>query len=225
MQIAYLNELLFFLEIVFVVVVARIISNFEKGYLKAFVLLQGLLANLFVLKEISIFGLNVCSGDIFVVGILLSLNLLEYRFGKKHAQSAINTLIFSQLAFIVFVWFHLRFLPTNNDLFHFHYQKILEFSPRLVLAGLSISFLTLNLDRAMFRFFSRFELDFALKNIFASSISQFFDTLLFATFALPPVFSDMISLVLFSYLVKLACILLISTGFIGFGQGEDSVSK
>lgn len=60
-----------------------------KGALTTWIALVSLMANLFVLKQIDLFGFNATASDVFAVGSLLGLNLLQEKFGREAAQRAI----------------------------------------------------------------------------------------------------------------------------------------
>ena len=49
---------------------------------------QALIANLFVLKQIHLFGMEVTASDGYAIGSLLGLNVLQEFYGKKEAKQA-----------------------------------------------------------------------------------------------------------------------------------------
>jgi uncharacterized integral membrane protein (TIGR00697 family) len=51
--------------------------------------LLAVIANLFVLKQTVLFGLHVTCSDVYVIGSMLSLNLLQEHYGQREGQRAI----------------------------------------------------------------------------------------------------------------------------------------
>ncbi|MBI3236884.1 MAG: hypothetical protein HYZ48_04205 [Chlamydiales bacterium] len=84
-----MNELLFFLHIVFVLGLSAIFLKKGKAALTGWVCLQAVLANLFVLKQMVFFGFHITCSDLFAVGCTLGMNLLREYFGKAAAREGI----------------------------------------------------------------------------------------------------------------------------------------
>lgn len=207
-----INEIIFLFLVLIIVLLSFLSLMFGEKYLIALLVLEGVLANLFMLKEISLFGLSVCAADAFIVGIVLILNLLEEYFGKHLAESAIKIYSFSLISFFLFSATHLLFLSTaEGSNISRCFQAILSTTPRVIFATLIVSYCSLNLDRKLYAFFSRLivKQNFSLKNFLAGSISQLFDTVLFSFF-ICDLFSNIWHVMFFSYLVKMVTMILMS---------------
>ena len=63
------NELLFFGSAVLIVALDFVALFLGKEYLLAAIVTQGLLANMFIIKQVQLFGLVVTCTDVFIVGI------------------------------------------------------------------------------------------------------------------------------------------------------------
>lgn len=211
------NELIFIAGVLFVVVITSLATVFGANYLLALFLLQGFLANIFLLKEISILGLSVCAADIFIVGILLALNFLEEFYGKKEADSAVKVYIFAMLSFFIFSVIHLLYMPAPLDKTHFYFEQILGYSPRIIFATLLVSSCSLSLDRMVYRFLSTYlgRSYLPIKNLFAAIFSQFFDTIFFSLFVID-LFANIWTVAFFSYFVKLMTMFLLTPLLFGF---------
>ena len=109
-----MNELVFFTSILAVSTFSLGVLSLGKEALVAFICLQGLLSNLFVTKQIMLFGLDVTSSDIFAVGTILSLNLLQEYYGPQIVKKAISLLnykkkfFFSNLKKKLLLWIHMN---------------------------------------------------------------------------------------------------------------------
>lgn len=199
------NEILFAASVLLMLIFTFFALLKGRDYLIALVLVWGTLANFFVIKEITLFGWAVSGTDAFFVGIVLAINFLEEFFGKKSAAKAISCYSFSMLLFLVFKSIHLAFEPSTFDTTQEHFLVILSPGNRIILSTIVVSYITLHLDRILYRFLSRF-MDVRylfLKNFLTGSVSQLLDTILFSYLAVSSYFSNMKELITFSYFVKI----------------------
>ena len=72
-----MNETIFFLHIFSALLFLALAIRLGKMALGVYVALSGVLANLFVVKQIELFGLHATASDVFAVGGILGLNLLQ----------------------------------------------------------------------------------------------------------------------------------------------------
>lgn len=182
------------------------------SFLFTSMVVQGICANIFILKEISLFGLSVTGTDAFMIGIILAINLLEEFYGTEASQKAISNYIFSMFLLLPFKFIHLWYNPTASDTTDPHFQEILASSGRIILSTLIASFISLKLDRKLYQILSlKLGSEFLImKNFITTTISQFIDTILFSYLALWGIFSNLWELIIFSYAIKLISILLTS---------------
>ena len=68
----------------------------------SFLCVQAILANLFVIKQITLLGFTATASDMYIVGSVLTLNLLQEYYGKDEARRAI-WISFSMLLFYTIV--------------------------------------------------------------------------------------------------------------------------
>jgi len=207
-----LNELLFISSAVIIVIFDYIALYLGKDFLVASIVTQGLLANIFIIKQVSLFGLSVTCTDVFIIGIVLAINLLEEVYGKDASNKAVMSYLFSLLLVFSFKYLHLWYLPSANDFSQIHYQALFETSTRIILATFAVSFFSLQLDRFLYRLLSRYlgvsYLPF--KNFFTTAVSQLLDTILFSWLALRGIVANMSHLIIFSYLVKILSLLVVT---------------
>src|SRR3990167_7612123 len=110
-----MNESIFFIHIF--LVVGSILFSLKKGpfSLISLIAIQAVLANLFVVKQMKLFGFEVTCSDVFAVGSLLSLNLLQEFFGREMGKKAVSISFFAMLFFAVMSQIHLYYLPSDQD--------------------------------------------------------------------------------------------------------------
>jgi hypothetical protein len=201
------NEAIFFLQISLVLLFCWGATRFGKEGLTASVVLLALIANLFVLKQISLFGFEVTCSDAFTIGSFLSLNLLREKAGKEAAGRAISLTFFVLLGFALLSMIHLFFRPTEADFAQGAYLTLLKPAPRLFLASLSSFYLMQRFEIFLFSWISkRSRLSFAARSTLTLSTSQLADTLLFSFLGLYGMVAQIGHIIIVSYFVKLLAI-------------------
>ncbi len=191
-----MNELLFFTHIAFVLGFALIALRSGKVALVSFVALQAVLANIFVLKQTQLFGLSVTCSDVFAVGGMLSLNLLQSRYGADAAKRAVSISLATLLFFVLMSQIHLLYAPTAADATHAAYATLLETTPRLIGASVVTFYIVQRWD---VWFFSQLKWGrFGISLL----VSQALDTALFSFLGLYGQVSSLFDVIAFSFLVK-----------------------
>src|ERR1700704_2652696 len=102
-----MNELIFFLQTILILGFALGAFKLGKEALIAWVAIQALIANLFVLKQITLFGLDVTASDAFAIGSLLGLNFLQEYFNREEANKATWICFFFMIFFVLVSQIHL----------------------------------------------------------------------------------------------------------------------
>jgi uncharacterized integral membrane protein (TIGR00697 family) len=214
-----MNEVLFFLHIGLVVFFALSALALGRIALIASICLQGVLANLFVLKQINLFGLSVTCGNVFIVGSVLTLNLLQEYYGAEIAKKAIYISFFSMMFYLAMSLFQVWYIPNTFDYTHIMFSKLLGFMPRITLSSLCVHFLALKCSQVLYAFFKkRFSKKYVvLRNMMTITISQLLDTVLFTLLALYGVVESVVSVMMLSFAIKMI-IIVISTPFVGFSK-------
>src|SRR5690606_19762139 len=108
--------------------------------------MMAVLANLFVVKQITLFGFDVTASDAFAIGSLLCLNFLQEYFHQEEAEKAIWSSFFLMIFFTLVSQIHLLYTPNTHDLTHSAFQTFLAFSPRLLTASIFVFFVTQQVD-------------------------------------------------------------------------------
>lgn len=213
------NELLFISQAVLMALFSLVSLRLGRSGLISWITLQAVLANLLTLKQITLFGLSVTSGDIFAVGSILSFNLLQEFYGKSQARKSILISFSGMIAYLVFTQCHVLYAPSSHDLLHESYQAILAFMPRLIIASVT-TFVTVQLlDTIIYgavrRFFGAGRL--LLRATLCLMISQAIDTILFTFLGLYGVVSFPWQVISLSIMVKFA-VIACSVPFVSFAR-------
>ncbi|NGX38561.1 MAG: hypothetical protein K1000chlam2_01735 [Chlamydiae bacterium] len=212
-----MNELYFVTQILFILLFSYGAFRLGKGALTTSVTVQALLANLFVLKQMTFFGLEVTCSDAFAIGSILSLNFLREYFGKESSKKAIQICCFFMIFFVAMSHMHLRFIPSSSDTAHLAYARLLTPAPRLLFASLGVFYLVQHLDIRLFGWISTLlpKSTFPMRSSISLVLSQFIDTVLFSFLGLWGLVAHVGHIIAISFLVKV-CIILILGPFMAF---------
>lgn len=207
-----MNECIFLVHLALASLFVWPFLKLNKEGLTCWIGLQSVLANLFVLKQITLFGFTVTCSDVYAVGCALGLNLLQEYYGKEAAKRAIWISFFLLVFFVVMSWMQLLYVPSDLDYAHPAYNILLQSTPRLVAASIGTFFVVQWVDLQFFNFLKRrfSHLSLTARNIASLSVSQAIDTLLFTIFGLWGLVSDLAAVFIVSYLVKLAVSIVLS---------------
>lgn len=200
-----MNETLFFIQILLIVGFALGSLRLGSAALTAWVSIQALIANLFVLKQIHLFGFDVTASDTYVIGSLLGLNFLQEYFGKEEARKATWVCFFFLLFFAVISQLHLLYEPSSYDTSQGAFLTILTPSPRLFIASMSVFFIVQQIDLRFFAFLKNRlpQLSFASRTAIALVVSQFLDTFLFSFAGLYGIVASIANIIVISFIIKL----------------------
>ena len=205
-----MNELVLLLQIASVTAMLLISLRLGKEALIAFLSLSGILANVFVLKQINLFGLTVTGSDAFMIGSILGLNMLQEFYGRRIARRAI-VISFSSALFYTFIsQIHLAFTPAVHDTAHLHYVSLFAPMPRILIASLTVYLLVSRIDYFLYGALKHFFSGKYLvgRNICSLALSQGIDTVLFSFLGLYGIVESVGSIILFSFTIKMIIIAL-----------------
>lgn len=199
-----MNEFLFIIHFLFLQLLGLFALRLGKIALGSYICLTFLMANFFVLKQMTLFGLQVTASDGYAICGMLSLNFMQEFFGKKAAKEVI---IASFLIFCIFVsmsFFHLMYIPNNYDTMQSHYESLLKLMPRLFIASISAYFLSQLFD---FHLFSRLKQIKKISRVILYMMclvsSQIIDTVVFAFIGLWGVAFSLSHVIIFGLITKL----------------------
>lgn len=207
-----MNEGIFITHVVLVVGAVLLSLRGGKNVLVALIALQAVLANLFVVKQISLFGCSVTCSDVFAIGSILGLNLLQEYFGKAEANLAVKASFWSLCFFTLMSKIHLFYVPIPADTAHQAFAEILGSTGRISCASIFVYFLVQKWDVFFYgKLQTLIPRHFLLRFGISITVAQFFDTVLFSYLGLYGLVESMWDIVLMSFLAK--CIVIACSGF------------
>ncbi len=205
-----MNEFLLLIQATLIATAALIALKLGSHALVAFIVIQSILANLFVVKQISLVGLNATTSDAFIVGSVFGLQLLQEYYGKKLAQKTVWLSFFLLIFYTVVSQIHIFYIPALHDTMHQHFYPILHFMPRIMVASIAVYTAVLYFDTHLYAFLKQLfkGRHLLLRNTISIMTSQLLDTVLFSFLGLYGIIDHIGNVILVSYTIKLLVIVI-----------------
>ena len=203
-----MNELIFFFHSLTVAVLALGALRLGKEALISWICLQAVLANFFVTKQMELFGLTVTCSDVYAIGSILGLNLLQEAHGKAEAARVVRVAFFSMLCFVLMSHLHLAYRPSAYDQTHNAFLAVLSNTPRILGASFVVFYLVQRWDIWFFAQLKSRLPDWPLWARTGTSlvVAQLLDTVLFSYLGLYGMVASLTNIIIFSYFTKLLVI-------------------
>jgi uncharacterized integral membrane protein (TIGR00697 family) len=202
-----MNNLIFIIHAFSISLLTLVASRLGNQFIISTLTIFGILANLFVLKQIDLFGLQVTSSDVFIVGISLGLNLLQEKYDKQTAQNAVWVSFFGLMTYTILSQFQIWYTPNSLDCTNQHFVSLLAFAPRLTIASLFSYLISQTIDVHLYAYFTKLNIKINLiKNYSSIAVSQLADTIIFSLIGLSGLNYNLLHIIGFSYIIKLLAI-------------------
>ena len=203
-RIKVFNEFIFLKTLIFLSLSAIFCLALSPAALTALISLQVVLMNLFVTKQITLFGLHATSSDALGIGAVLGINLLREYCGAKQAGKAVLISFISVTFYTIISWLQLKYVPALADTQQPHLVALLAPMPRILAASLFSYIIVQSLeywlyDRLQKKFHGAY---FILRNYGVVLFTQLIDTILFTLLGLSGIVDDMSQIIIVSYGIK-----------------------
>lgn len=199
-----MNEIIFFFYVFLLILAPFLTIRLGKEAIFGLIAIEWLVMNLFVAKEITLFGVAATASDAITIGIALALNMLQRAYGRSSAEQAIIMSTGLSILFALLSFLHCAYIPCLTDHSHIHYAAILLPMPRIILASLLVSYISQTIDVRLYSRFKQLLPSWGTRVFFMSAaISQFVDTILFSLLALYGIIDHLGQIIIFSYTIKL----------------------
>lgn len=199
-----MNELIFVGHTLFISFCVLFSLRFQKEGLVALSATLWLLANLFVTKQITLFGLPVTASDAFVIGASLATALLTELFGKQYAEKSVFISFGILALFAALSFIHSSYEPNSYDTTQTHFEILLSPMPRIVFASIFAYLISQLLNVTLSTWFKKWAKNkfFASRTLIVILITQAFDTLFFGFVGLYGLVYSLTSVLLISFMIK-----------------------
>jgi uncharacterized integral membrane protein (TIGR00697 family) len=207
-----INELIFLFHTAIISLSSLIFFHLGSAALVTFICVQCLLANLFVLKQITLGGLFATASDAYTIGATLGLNLLQEYWGKEITRRAIYINMGTLILYTIVSQIHLAYLPCVYDTTQAAYTALLATTPRIVIASITVYFIAQMVDYYIYGFLKRWwhQRFLVLRTYSSTAISQLVDTVLFSFLGLYGIVDNIGHIIVVSYTIKLIAIIIAS---------------
>ncbi len=205
-----MNEFIFLFQTLAIGTSALVALKLGKEALVAFICSQVILANLFVIKPITLVGLTATGADAFIIGTVFGFHLLQEWHGREIAQKTVYTSFFLMIFYTIASQIHLMFVAHSADVTQPHFQALLQIAPRICLASLAAYFISQQVDVRLYAWL-RTRLHgstLVIRNVISASITQLLDTILFSYLGLYGVLPHINQIITVSYTIKLCALAL-----------------
>ena len=165
-----------------------------------------ILANIQVMKLVSLFGMTATLGNILYGTSFLATDILSENYGKKDANLAVHIGFFMLLMMVVVMKFAILFIPNPHDMAHEALSKIFGLTPRVAGASFCAYACSQYHDVWMFHLLKDKTHDkhLWLRNNVSTMVSQAIDTGIFVGVAFYGMYPTnvLLSLFLSTYVIK-----------------------
>lgn len=207
---SYPNELIFIVHTLIIGLSCLLALRLGASALVAFVSVLCILANLFVTKQITLFGLSATGSDAFTIGAVLGLNMLQEYYGKSAARTAIVINFFLLVLYAIVSIIQLAYIPSSFDTMHEHFIHVCGPMPRIVIASFTVYLITQYLDYLLYGFLKKYCHNrlLLLRNYASLICTQLIDTILFTLLGLYGLVENIWHIMIISYAVKVLAIII-----------------
>jgi len=183
-----------------------------KQYLIGWVAASIVLANIFVTKQMKLFGLDATGGNVLYASIFLATDLLNEHYSKEDAKDAVKIGFLAALLYLISSRFIVYYLPSENDSVHNGMQSIFAFAPRIIIASLLAYLISQFHDIWAYNFIREKtgQKLLWLRNNGSTWISQLIDSVIFSVVAFVGIFPFKVvfQIILSTYILKIFVALL-----------------
>lgn len=214
-----MNHLIFIAHIAIISAATLYFGKLGKSALISYVSLLFVLANIFVIKQINLLNYAVTTADAYIIGVSFGINLIQEIWGKNSAQKTIFISFACSLFYLIMGYFQIWYIPAAHDTSHLHFTYLMNHTMRIIIASFISYLIVQYADTIMYGFLKK-KADgkyFILRNYISMFSSQLFDTILFSFLGLYGIVHNIGHIMLLSYTVKIAGILL-TTPFIYYAK-------
>ena len=205
-----MNELIFIIHSCLVSLCAVGALVLGKEALTAFISIMCILANLFVLKQITLLGYNATTSDALSIGATIGLNFMLEYYGRAAAQRAIGISFAAIMVYTMLSYLHLSYVPSTYDLSNAHFIALLSVMPRILIASCTVYVIVQVIDYNLYTFLNYIFKNryFIMRNYISVIICQLLDTVLFSFFGLYGIIHNIGHVIMVSYTIKVILIVL-----------------
>lgn len=201
------NEVLFILMSLVSLGFVLLAFRLGKTWLIALIAVNAVLMNIFVVKQMTLFGLAATGGNVLYASIFLSTDLLAEHYGRSQALRAVRIGFFASIFFLIASQFILRFAPNDWDIAQESFKLLFSVTPRIVAGSMIAYLISQHFDVYFFEKIKKITKGkyLWLRNNASTFTSQFIDSVIFTYIAFygVPGFEKLGEIILFTWFIKI----------------------
>tara|TARA_Y200000002_G_C22491261_1_gene583090 strand:+ start:91 stop:771 length:681 start_codon:yes stop_codon:yes gene_type:complete len=198
-----MNEMVLLLQCALLTGVGFFLTYNNQNYAAIFTSLMVIMANMFIVKQIDLFGLHVTASDAYFIAAACTLNMVQEMYGKQVARNYVHISFGVLILFALLTQLQFFYTPNVYDQAGTAFETVFNTTLRISLVSLVSYWLTQQLDVVIYRFARNLTYTQSLACFFSVAFTQLLDTVFFSVFALSSIVASVIHVIVFSYLVKL----------------------
>ena len=206
------NELLLIFTLLVEFTLVIICHKFLGKYgLYMWIAIATIAQNIEVLILVKAFGIEMTLGNILFASTFLATDIISEIYGKSESYKAVKIGIVTSIIFIMISSSWLAYAPSPNDFAFGYIKSIFSYTPRLMLASISVYIIVQFLDVWLYHRWWQFTTNrfgdkkkyLWIRNNGSTLFSQLLNTILFNTFAFVGTYpaKTLVSIIISSYLV------------------------
>lgn len=199
------NELLFLFQTLVILTITLLAFRMGKQYLIGWVAASIVLANIFVTKQMKLFGLTATGGNVLYASIFLATDLLNEHYSREDAKDAVKIGFMASLLYLISSQFIVYYVPFESDKIHEGMQSIFDLAPRIIVASLLAYLVSQFHDIWAYNFIWKKtgQKLLWLRNNGSTWISQLIDSVLFSVVAFMGTGYDVFQIIISTYILKI----------------------
>lgn len=202
-----MNYILIILEIILLFTsILLTVKKIGKNGLYYLIIIFLILSSLMSLKQIEIFGLEICSGFILSIGVFICTNILIQQHGIVELKKIITTNILTLMLFYGMLLLSCIFQGSDINFYaNATYDYIFLSNINLYIASIISMTVSLYIDGYIYYFIKRIKNKIWISNILSMIISQFINViiLILIAYLFKLHILELIILLIVSYLVRI----------------------
>lgn len=179
-----MNELLFLGHIVLLYLIGVCFFQRKREWMILWLCTMPFLANLTIAKQITLWGFEVTSADVYSVAYFVGMNHYHETYGKKDAYKLVRLSLLFIFVMPLLLYIHTFYVPSSHDAYHEVFEKIFSVVPWVSCVSIISFALSQYLERFLFTCMQSFKAHYQTRSFLTTSISQLFDTAFFTYFAI-----------------------------------------
>ncbi|MFA6527181.1 MAG: queuosine precursor transporter [Candidatus Babeliales bacterium] len=205
-----LNELFFLFHAAWIIGATCMALYLGREALITLICLESVLSNLMISKQISLLGMHTICTDVFTIGSIIGLSLVQECFGKATARRTIIINFCMLVFYLVSSNLHVLYVPNDFDTMHDLFAILFKPMPRIIIASMLVYYVVQLFDTWLFGKIKQQCGDMSLTHrlLLCTSASQLLDTVLFTFGALYGNVASVMHIIIVSFVIKMISIVL-----------------